>query len=214
MEIKDKIESLKYLSQIHRQQFDERRKYEWKIIFTVLTFYVLCVSAVYVQKITIKSYEWLIWLFFIILAGAVSEFLRCLHKANDKNKKIAQSAEDTISKLIGNEKTVIESPIKKPEKDDSSWTKLYNSIKTTICDWLYNLIKCDKAQRKSLKKENLKKEEDDYYWKNLLLLTKTTIWAWRWQVFVMLWFAIGASYLITNYDYPFFHLMGNKGILP
>lgn len=45
MEQKDALDGLKHISQVQRAQFDERRKYEWKIVLTTLSFYTLTVSA-------------------------------------------------------------------------------------------------------------------------------------------------------------------------
>jgi len=103
MELKDRLEALKFISQVHRSQFNERRRYEWKIVFTSLTFYVLCVAATYGGWVSIPSnweFKLGIWIMFLALAVAVATFLSSLHTANNMNKTFAQRAEDAIADML------------------------------------------------------------------------------------------------------------------
>lgn len=95
----DKFEEYKFISQVHRSQFDERRKYELKIVFTSLTFYVLCVAAKYKEGGLFPNdfkFKLIIWVIFPLLAFFVSIFLFYLHSANKKNKMFAEKAENAI----------------------------------------------------------------------------------------------------------------------
>ena len=110
MDRKDKIDALKFLSETHRSQFNERRKYEWNIIFTTLTFYVLCVPAVFAIPIHLLGALFaitsvVILIVFIILDWTIINFLQNLHTANNINKEIAQIAEDKILELIAKDRT-------------------------------------------------------------------------------------------------------------
>ena len=100
------IEGLKHISKTHRSQFDERRKTEWKIVFTILAFYIGIIAAKITDKIEIeKNYLELIiaiWLFFLVIAIITILYLRRIHKANHTNKLIAKKAEDAIVAILQN----------------------------------------------------------------------------------------------------------------
>ena len=90
---------LRHLSSIHRQEFTERRKIEWKVIFGVLSFYVLVVGARYAGHFIVPD-TWgtafLIWGIAIVLALATCNYLRLIHGANRVNKKFAEAAENAM----------------------------------------------------------------------------------------------------------------------
>ena len=97
------LAGLKHLSSIHRGQFDERRKYEWKVLLSTLSFYVLPAFAKFSNNIKLPEgqiFKSAIWIFFLFLAIAAINYLRKFHKANDENKSRAQKAEEAIAKLI------------------------------------------------------------------------------------------------------------------
>ena len=112
MNLNHKLECLKFISQVHRSQFNERRKYEWKIVLTTLSFYVFCVAAVYGGNFTLPN-SWIfkgaVWIIFIPLAAIASGFLRLLHRANNLNKIFAERAENAIADILGN-KTLFSCP--------------------------------------------------------------------------------------------------------
>jgi hypothetical protein len=99
MESKEKLESFRFLAQLHRSQFDERRKYEWKIIFTILSFYVLA-AALRLQNNLIMPPAWLVWVSFILLALLSSLFLALTHAAKFKSRAIAHRAESAILDIL------------------------------------------------------------------------------------------------------------------
>lgn len=108
---KDKLESLKFISQTHRALFDERRKIEWKIIFTYLSFYIGIITARYSGKLdeTFKAlheniyFEIVIAIAFLFITIITIVYLGFIHIANNKNKYFAENAENTIVKIIANQ---------------------------------------------------------------------------------------------------------------
>jgi len=50
-----KLDGLKYLSSSQRNLHEKRKKYEWQIVFTVLAFYILTVSAFYTKDIKVNA---------------------------------------------------------------------------------------------------------------------------------------------------------------
>lgn len=105
IEPKEKLECLKFISQIHRSQFTERSKHEWKIVFSSLSFYVLFVVAVYSGQITptIQESEILTSIvpgMFLALATVIAIYLGYVHMSNNKNKTFAENAENAISDLL------------------------------------------------------------------------------------------------------------------
>ncbi len=122
-----KIESLKFMSQTHRGLFDERRRYEMKMFFTGLTFYVLAgaysvkgdMPDNFVESCEEKT---IIWAAFLILAVFFIMFLRAIHIANFKNKDVAELSEEAIIGLInsGEKMEAIINPFKNIDKKDTS----------------------------------------------------------------------------------------------
>lgn len=97
----ERIDILKFLAQIHRSQFDERRRYEWQALITTLTFYVLLPSAKYTAKVSTPDtteFKILVAVFFLLLAVTSIMFLAYVHMANNKNKSIAENAERLLAK--------------------------------------------------------------------------------------------------------------------
>lgn len=106
LEVKDKLDALKHISQIHRMQLDERRKYEWKIFLASISLYVLSVAAVYKGNVTIPInciFISSIFIAFFFQAIITILFLAYVYGANKKNKTIAENAEMALADLIGKE---------------------------------------------------------------------------------------------------------------
>ena len=118
----DTLNALKHLSTVHRQQFDERRQYEWKAFVTVLTFYVLSVSARFGVPSSMPGGLALIlvvWTFFLVLAALTILYLRDMQRAGYRNKHVAENAEEAIGRLVNGEKNVKIDVRSGPEK----WAK-------------------------------------------------------------------------------------------
>lgn len=156
LDLKDKLKALKFIAQQHRAQFDERRRYEWKVVFTSFTFYVLCVTGIYGGMVTLPSgreFKLGIFIMFLSLATIDSIFLASLHKSNNTNKTFAERAENAIVKILNS--------------DDAENLSIFSPIEYRI-----SFI--------SLFKSNLR-----------------GIWAWRWQVITLLFFAIASATLLV-----------------
>lgn len=110
---KDILEGLKYLSETNRKLHEIRQKYEWRIVFAVLTFYILAMAALLglnqsgaeTTKLFTHILDSRIYLyvgFFIISIISLASILLLLniHRANDKNKKIAENAEKEIANYL------------------------------------------------------------------------------------------------------------------
>jgi hypothetical protein len=106
----EKLDALKYLSETHRKEFHERRKYEWKLLFTVLAFYVFVVIAILKEEFKILSIiegnsivttisVYFVFILFLSLAFIASKFIYGIHLANEINKSIAEKAENTMESL-------------------------------------------------------------------------------------------------------------------
>jgi len=111
MQNSEKIEPLRFMSETHRREVNERRRYEVKIVLTVLTFYVLAGSSRFTEYFPDNLPRWfkvIIWGAFIILAIVSSIFLWFVHNANIANKTVAERSEDAIEKLIKGEEANID----------------------------------------------------------------------------------------------------------
>lgn len=103
------INGLKHLSSTHRELHNNRRKYEWKVFFTFLSFYVLTVLAFLTKDFNIKvtekcCYILLFVLIYITIAVFAILFLYNLHKANSKNVGVAEYCEDSIIEILNDGK--------------------------------------------------------------------------------------------------------------
>ena len=98
-----RIEALKTIAEIHRNEFDRRRKYEWNVFFTTLGVF----TSVVIAKFS-KVYKWPknisfnigIPFFFFVLAVISSIYLVSVHRANKVNKGFAEAAENEIMSLL------------------------------------------------------------------------------------------------------------------
>ena len=133
MDSKEKLESFRFLGQIHRNLFDERRKYEWKIIFSVITFYVLAALFKLHGEVTPPS-AWIVWLSFSILAIISSVYISFLHAANFKNREIAHRAEDAILDILNESGSKVE--LFKDHKPWFSWESFETLKNSKHWSWL------------------------------------------------------------------------------
>jgi len=104
------LESLKFISETHRSLHAKRQQYEWRIIFTVLSFYVLSVAAIFSKNTSTPDSQWFkltVWIVFIILSLISSGFLWYVHNANAKNKYYAEEAERKLIEYMNTKKESI-----------------------------------------------------------------------------------------------------------
>jgi hypothetical protein len=108
MEENKQFDALKFLSETHRSLHEKRQKYEWKIIFAALTFFVASVGVVYSHKVNLpesKLISALIWVLFLSFAFISVCFLRSIHTANARNKSFAEDVERQIMAFV-NQQTI------------------------------------------------------------------------------------------------------------
>lgn len=104
------FEELKFISETHRELFAQRQKYEWRVIFSTLTFFVVAIAFKYSKdsffpkdiysNISIYVFVWDILILWDIV---VIWFLYNLHKANATNRAYAELAEKIIIQMVNNE---------------------------------------------------------------------------------------------------------------
>ena len=98
----EQLDALRYLSETHRSLHERRQRYEWRIIFTVITFFVTSVGAVYSEKVRLPK-GWvitaMIWVLFLAFAFVTVGFLHFIHTANGRNKSFAEDVETQIMAL-------------------------------------------------------------------------------------------------------------------
>jgi hypothetical protein len=105
---KEKADSLLQLAKIHRDQFDERRRTEWKLVFVVLAFYFSLITARITEKVDLTNIpQWEIALIIFGIAFVACIYLAFIHNANHKNKSFAKNAENKVERLLGYTKNEI-----------------------------------------------------------------------------------------------------------
>jgi hypothetical protein len=117
MDAKEKLETLRYFSQMQRNEHHTRQKFEWRLLFTNLTFYVLSVAAIYKERIKISSLQY--WIVFGILLMTVlmsSIYLAFIHRSNCKNKSRAHKAEKAIEEILKDNDPTVDL-----EPENKSW---------------------------------------------------------------------------------------------
>lgn len=74
------------------------RGIEWRCVFTSISFFVLSVGAIYRGDITLDDLaKNILSISFLILSSIATIFLAYLHMAGNKDKELAEQAEDAIS---------------------------------------------------------------------------------------------------------------------
>ncbi|MGD0552841.1 MAG: hypothetical protein ABSB25_09335 [Sedimentisphaerales bacterium] len=92
------IDSLKHISQIHRQQYIERRGWEWRVFLTEITALVLAVPFIIKEKQALQGTGCLFVIFFCFSAFLSIWYLSWIHAASNKDKNYAQEAENLLWK--------------------------------------------------------------------------------------------------------------------
>ena len=105
MKPKDKLDSLKFISKLQRDEFHNRQKHEWKILFTTLTAYALLVATLlqYPNRVNADEMKWLpysIILFIILIAVVYIIYRIFIQRNNHKNKSYAHQAENALQERI------------------------------------------------------------------------------------------------------------------
>ena len=118
--VKDKIEYCKFMSQTQRTLFENRKKHEWKLFFSLIILFSLTIinkSTNHPIKLDMLKSNALI-IYWVITICSIFYFI-FIHRANNINKKIAENSENIVLKLFNNDNIEIKLlPVKK--NDNSS----------------------------------------------------------------------------------------------
>ena len=101
-----RIKALALISETHRNAFDERRSYEWKVVTAAITIDVLAVAARYAGKLSFDSNAVAIVAVAILsslLALVSIGYIRHMHEKNDMNKKMYHAAENELIEYIASQ---------------------------------------------------------------------------------------------------------------
>lgn len=98
------VELLQGISDTHRSQFNERRKYEWKVLVATFGIYAAVTAAKFTGGVILPTETWfylLAWFLSGSLATISSVYLSYIHRANKINQDFAHVAEDALMDLSG-----------------------------------------------------------------------------------------------------------------
>ncbi len=97
----EELDVLKYVSTLHRGLMDERRRYETRFLFAVLALNLSVVAGLLRGDVRVALSD--VWalraaliLVLAVMARLVASYLWYIHDANEKNKVIAQEAENLL----------------------------------------------------------------------------------------------------------------------
>ena len=96
-------DGLKFIAAEHRTRQRNREKVELKALLTFLSFYVLCVGAVYAKTISQSielTFRIAVMIGFTLLAVFGSWYLYLLNRANNNDRDFAEDAENRLAELI------------------------------------------------------------------------------------------------------------------
>jgi hypothetical protein len=107
-ETKEQIEILKHISLTHRNELHQRKKYEYLVLISYLSFLVgifYFFNKINLNQIELNKFisSGLILLIFIVLEMLIFRILKTYHNANHCNMKSAELAEDMLYRLLRNE---------------------------------------------------------------------------------------------------------------
>jgi len=127
------IDFCKFTSETNRRAFQARKQHEWKIIFSVLTLYILS-AALKLKDGFQFPVGWLFYSAYGLVALLTIIFLKFIHTANNTNKYIAHNAEHAIQSLLnGNDLGQLD--LFKVDKQLFPWKSLIEPGKGGLWDW-------------------------------------------------------------------------------
>lgn len=136
------IKVLIHLASSHREQFEQRRRYEWRIIFTALSFYVATAAAFLGGDLDLQGWRFLIvGVAYLLLAIFTCIYLAFIHMAHNMNKSIAEYAEDTLMELaLGGQPQGVKkiNDIIQTSRHWVSWRKLF--IGAGVWSWAWQSV--------------------------------------------------------------------------
>lgn len=135
------LDSLKFLATQHRAEFSERRKIEYRVLFATLSFYILSVGSVLTSTVVIPpNILQSAWIGYSALAVITSFFLKNIHRANQRNRKFAQNAEEKLDKLFS---LYVFGPTRDPSADTNRFLKPFKGALRVLSrnlNWLWQTL--------------------------------------------------------------------------
>ena len=90
----ENLEALQFLSETHRALHKQRQMYEFRVLFTTLSFYGISVGAGLTEIANIPPDKTLlVWTGLLGMGALVSLFLFSLHQSNRRNLYLAEKCE-------------------------------------------------------------------------------------------------------------------------
>ena len=102
LEVRDKLEQLRFLSQTHRAIHDQTRRVRQRVLLSVSALYVLAATAALKGDVSQRMAavpKRGIWFAFLVFGAVASAYLFSTHRSDRLNMRIAEAAEDEVAKL-------------------------------------------------------------------------------------------------------------------
>ena len=121
---KERIDTLKIISSIHRMEADRRSKTAWRVFYTTLGVFAAGVTAKFsvgylIPEVT--EYKWWILGCAIILVIITLVFIYFVQRVNEANKRLAHAAENKIMDILA-EPTINKTVMKLPKFASLYWS--------------------------------------------------------------------------------------------
>jgi len=138
MDTPQALDFCKFISETNRKAFHERKQHEWRVVFSVLTFYVLAAALKVKGGIKLPPALW-IWLAHGSVAFITIVFLKFIHTANNTNKCIAHNAEHTMQNLLNGQES-IKFDLFTVDQQLFPWNSLFAPGKGGLWSWFWKSL--------------------------------------------------------------------------
>ena len=123
--VKDKIEYCKFMSQTQRTQFENRKKHEWKLFFSLIILFALTIiNKATNNPIKIDMVKSNVSIIYKVITICSIFYFIFIHRANNINKIIAENSENIVPKLFNNDSIKIQLLPKKKKKNKNKYEKI------------------------------------------------------------------------------------------
>ena len=179
MDKKDMISALEFVSTTQRKEVYTRRIYEWKIIFTVLTFDVLTAGAAIKLGTDLSGSAALVWRVYLGLTIISIIYLQRLYRNNRLNKDAAHKAEHAVVAILAG------------RSPSAAELAVYHGC-------VESAPKANSEERSPNREDSCSGEDRS---RNRLARLGLWFWGWPWgwfwQALVLLMFGVAAAYLVS-----------------
>ncbi len=139
LNLDQKLEALKFISQTQRALHEQRQKHELRAFFTTATLFVLLGAARYTGKAVLPSplptrIAVPIIIAILLVAGVSHLYLNGIHGANIVNKKFAQEAEDRIREILDQNGVRVPAPV------DADRHHLFTRLWQPVVIWILAVV--------------------------------------------------------------------------